>query len=86
LRDITTTYATPDAVVWPNTPTKAEAATETTNHQTLRTRMENALPDLKAYANANSLSSTQIQAAIKLLCRVAGALVRLQLSKLDTAD
>lgn len=53
---------------------------------TIRTRANDALVDLRAYRDLASPTNAQTVAAVKLLCRVAIALIRLNLAKLDGAD
>ena len=53
---------------------------------TLQSNADDALANLRAYRDLASPTNTQTVAAVKLLCRVAIILIRLQLSKYDAAD
>ncbi len=52
----------------------------------LRTEAGNALANLRAYRDLTTPSNAQTIAVVKLLCRVAITLTRLQLAKLDAVD
>lgn len=56
------------------------------NNATLRTRAEAAFTDLRAYRDLASPTGAQTVAAVKLLCRVAIGLLRLQLRQLDGTE
>lgn len=62
------------------------AANKVATADTLRTRSDQALTDLRAYRDLASPTNAQTIAAVKLLCRVAIGLTRLSLSKLDGTD
>lgn len=56
------------------------------NAATLRDRADAALANLRAYRDLASPTGAQTVAAVKLLCRVAIVLIRLQLRKLDATE
>lgn len=60
--------------------------TQETNRSTIETNAEQALTNLRAYVALSSPTAAQTTAAVKLLCRVAIAVIRLQLRKLDSTD
>jgi len=62
---------------------QATEQTATTNDTTLKQRSDAALVDLRAYNALTAPTNAQTVAAVKLLCRVCIALIRLQLRKLD---
>lgn len=49
----------------------------------LRAQADQALVDLRTFRDLTSPTNAQVIAAVKLLCRVAIGLIRLQLNKLD---
>lgn len=56
------------------------------NAETMRTQAELAITNMRAYRDLASPTNAQTIAAVKLLCRVAISLIRLQLAKLDATD
>lgn len=62
------------------------AAARDTNATTLRQQADTALVNLRAYRDNAAPTNAQTVAAVKTLCRVCIALIRLQLAKLDAAD
>lgn len=62
------------------------AQAEATNETSLRSQADTALANLRAYRDLASPTNAQTVAAVKLLCRVAIALIRLVLRKLDSID
>jgi hypothetical protein len=52
----------------------------------LQARAASAYADLQAFEALSNPTNAQTLAAVKLLCRVARALIRLQLRQLDAAD
>ncbi len=65
---------------------KASDDARAVNAAGLRGQADNALANLRAYRDTAAPTSAQTVATVKLLCRVAIALIRLQLVKLDAAD
>lgn len=63
-----------------------EAARQEANGVTLRDQAEQAIANLRTYRDLASPTNAQTIAAVKLLCRVAIGLIRLQLRKFDAAD
>jgi hypothetical protein len=57
-----------------------------TNEATLRQQVESALVDLRTYRDIQGPTNAQTVAAVKLLCRVAIALIRMRINKLDGVD
>ena len=64
----------------------AAQAAKDTNAATLRAQADTALNNLRAYRDNAAPTNAQTVAVVKTLCRVAIALIRLQLAKLDGAD
>ncbi len=63
-----------------------EVPAEITNEDTIRVQAVDALANLRAYVALAAPTSAQTTAAVKLLCRVAISLIRLQLGRLDATD
>lgn len=61
----------------------ASAATKAQNLATIRQQAELALVELRAFRDLASPTNAQTLAVVKVLCRVAIGLIRLQLNKLD---
>lgn len=61
--------------------------TATANEDALRQRAENALADLRTVAGSSgTLTGAQLSNAVRLLARVAAALIRLHLRRLEGTD
>jgi hypothetical protein len=54
--------------------------------ETLYERAVNAYQDLQAFENLATPTNAQVVAAVRLLCKVARALIRMQLRQLEQAD
>lgn len=63
-----------------------EEAADIANAATLRQRADQALTDLRTFRDLASPTNAQTVAIVKVLCRVAIGLIRLQLRKLDGTD
>lgn|GEM_PF-3777307 len=61
----------------------ASDAARATYARSIRGQADQALTDLRTFRDLASPTNAQTVAAVKLLCRVAIGLIRLQLSKLD---
>lgn len=61
-------------------------ATIAGNTKTLEQQADTALANLRAYPDNASPTNAQTVAVVKTLCRVAIALIRLRLAKLDATD
>lgn len=61
-------------------------STATDVEETLQARAVDAYQDLLAYEHAASPTNATTVAAVKLLCKVVRALMRIQLRRLDAAD
>ena len=64
----------------------AAELTVTTNTKTMDTQADAALANLRAYRDLAAPTQAQTVAVVKLLCRVAIALIRFRLAKFDGAD
>lgn len=64
----------------------AVEAQAVTNESAIRTQAEQAIANLGAYRDLTNPTNAQTIAAVKLLCRVAIGLIRLQLRKFDGTD
>lgn len=61
-------------------------ATRQANHSNIRSAAEQSLESLRTYRDLASPTNAQTIAVVKLLCRVAIGLIRLQLAKLDGTE
>ena len=62
---------------------KAAESSSKTNYKALQQQADAALSDLRAYRDTAAPTNAQTIAIVKVLCRVAIGLIRLNLSKLD---
>lgn len=65
---------------------KGSPTTREANRGTLDTRMDDALTGLRSYVALSAPTAAQTAAAVKLLCQVAIAVIRLQRGRLDGID
>jgi hypothetical protein len=65
---------------------QVESDRQDANGQSLVQQADSAIQSLRDYRDLVAPSNAQTVAAVKLLCRVAIALIRLQLRKFDRAD
>lgn len=91
--DAKTGEATERLVYMPDVITEAdglvltqEMVRQETNAASLLTQADQALLNLRAYRDNASPTTAQTVAAVKLLCRVAIALIRLRLAKFEATD
>lgn len=63
-----------------------EVPAEVDNRDALDTRMDSALDGLRSYVALATPTAAQTAVAVKLLCRVAIAIIRLQRGRLDGID
>lgn len=63
-----------------------EVPVEVDNREALDTRMDQALDGLRSYVGLATPTAAQTAVAVKLLCRVAIAVIRLQRNRFDGTD